>query len=66
MRARMYFHTKAGYEAMLLLARYHYIEGRPLRRSAMCAASRRVRRRDPVRTRGFDRPRFRVVERGLS
>lgn len=34
--ARMYFHTKAGYEAMLLLARYHYIEGRPLA-AALCA-----------------------------
>ncbi len=34
--ARMYFHTSAGYEAMLLLARYHYIQGRPLA-AALCA-----------------------------
>jgi hypothetical protein len=34
--ARMYFHTTAGYEAMLLLARYHYIQGRPLA-AALCA-----------------------------
>lgn len=34
--ARMYFHTKAGYEAMLLIARYHYIQGRPLA-AALCA-----------------------------
>jgi outer membrane protein assembly factor BamB len=34
--ARMYFHTRAGYEAMLLLARYHLIQGRPLS-AALCA-----------------------------
>ncbi len=34
--ARMYFHTNAGYEAMLLIARYHYIQGRPLA-AALCA-----------------------------
>lgn len=34
--ARMYFHTTAGYEAMLLLARYHYLQGRPLA-AALCA-----------------------------
>lgn len=34
--ARMYFHTRAGYEAMLLLARYHFVQGRPLA-AAICA-----------------------------
>lgn len=34
--ARKYFHTRAGYEAMLLLARFHLIQGRPLA-AAFCA-----------------------------
>ena len=32
---RMYFHTKAGYEATMLLGRYHFDRGRPLA-GALC------------------------------